>query len=416
MNEDLSRGASSGGRVSLGGLGENRGVDRKRLRVALVTDVVWPWSRGGAEARFAEFLERADDNNVDVVVYTNRWWEGPPPDRDGVSYRAIGPRPSLYRNGRRRLLPAVTFALNSVKVAFGTFDVLVANQAPVLPIFPLWVIARWKRRPLVLSWHEVWDRDYWVQYYGRSGAVAYSLEKAAAHCGDHFETSGSSGVDDGLVAMGISRQAISQVPGGLRTDDGAAIPPVAGAPEVVYLGRLLTHKRVDVVIRSFAILVEEGRDVRLGIIGIGPEQPSLEALAAELGVASRVTFYGDIESHDEVLGLVRSATVFLFASEREGFGLAVAEALSLGTPVVTVDHETNESRHLVADGVSGSIVAADDPKDMAIAAARWLDGPLDRSAVSGRFSADHPGNSWDDAARRWFEMLDGVAHRQPVAR
>ena len=188
-------------------------MDGKRLRVALVSDVVWPWSRGGAEARFAEFLERADDNNVDVVVYTNRWWEGSPPDRPGVSYRAIGPRPTLYRNGRRRLLPAVTFAINAVKVAFGTFDVLVANQAPVLPIFPLWAIAKWKRRPLVLSWHEVWDLDYWVQYFGRSGAVAHRVEKAAAHCGDHFETSGSSGVDEGLVAMGISRDAISQVPG-----------------------------------------------------------------------------------------------------------------------------------------------------------------------------------------------------------
>jgi glycosyltransferase involved in cell wall biosynthesis len=416
MNEDLSGGVSSRGRTPFGGPEETREEDRNRLRVALVTDVVWPWSRGGAEARFAEFLDRADDNDVDVVVYTNRWWEGPPPDRPGVSYRAIGPRPSLYRNGRRRVLPAVTFAINSVKVAFGTFDVLVANQAPVLPIFPLWAIARWKRRPLVLSWHEVWDHDYWVQYFGRAGAVAYSVEKAAAHCGDHFETSGSSGVDDGLVAMGISRDAISQVPGGLRTDGDVAPPPVAGSPEVVYLGRLLTHKRVDVVIRAFAILVDEGRDVRLGIIGIGPEQPSLEALVAELGVGSRVTFYGDIESHDDVLGLVRSATVFLFPSEREGFGLAVAEALSLGTPVVTVDHETNESRHLVADGVSGSIVAAGDPKAMATAAARWLDQPVDRSAVSGRFSADHPGNSWDDAARLWFEMLDRVVRHETAAR
>ena len=130
----------------------------------------------------------------------------------------------------------------------------------------------------------------------------------------------------------------------------------------------------------------------------------------------RVTFYGDIESHDDVLGLVRSATVFLFPSEREGFGLAVAEALSLGTPVVTVDHETNESRHLVADGVSGSIVAAGEPKAMATAAARWLDQPVDRSAVSGRFSADHPGNSWDDAARLWFEMLDRVVRHETAAR
>jgi glycosyltransferase involved in cell wall biosynthesis len=52
---------------------------------------------------------------------------------------------------------------------------------------------------------------------------------------------------------------------------------------------------------------------------------------------------------------MKSASVFVLPSVREGYGMVVAEALCCGLPVITVDHPENEARELVEDGVSGLI-------------------------------------------------------------
>ena len=128
-------------------------------------------------------------------------------------------------------------------------------------------------------------------------------------------------------------------------------------PELLYVGRLMEHKRVDVLLHAFALLLPSQPTLRLGIVGTGPEPSRLTELAGALDLGGQVHLYGLIEDHRNVLALMKGARVFVSPSEREGFGFTVAESLAVGTPVVTADATANESRRLVAPGTTGQLAA-----------------------------------------------------------
>jgi glycosyltransferase involved in cell wall biosynthesis len=66
-----------------------------------------------------------------------------------------------------------------------------------------------------------------------------------------------------------------------------------------------------------------------------------------------VSFFGSLDRHADVYGLMKSSSVFVLPSVREGFGLVVVEALACGVPVITTDHPDNQARLLVEHGVTG---------------------------------------------------------------
>ncbi|MGA8710741.1 MAG: glycosyltransferase family 4 protein [Thermoplasmata archaeon] len=117
---------------------------------------------------------------------------------------------------------------------------------------------------------------------------------------------------------------------GLRADlrlDGKRV--------AVFTGRLVPHKGVDVLLQA---LVQLPQDVVLVVIGAGPRLPSLVGLARRLGVEDRVRFCPAVTDED-LPRYLALGDVFVFASQNrlEGFGLAVAEAMAAGLPVVIAD-------------------------------------------------------------------------------
>ena len=145
--------------------------------------------------------------------------------------------------------------------------------------------------------------------------------------------------------------------------------------------------------------------MQLGIIGDGPQRAELEELAAELGLVDHVRWYGEFEDLSEVWSLLAAAQVLVFPSEREGFGLVAAEAQALGTPVIVSDHTHNLAKDLVADEVTGSIIAAGDARALTDACEHWLDATTSRAELTDRFWAAHPELDWDSASTRWLEVI-----------
>ncbi len=376
------------------------------MRVALVVDTAPPWSKGGRERRYAELLRRAHAE-LDVTVYTMRWWHGRPPD-GAVAYVAICPLVLLYRGRRRTVLPGILFALGTLRLLVRRYDVIYADHMPYLHLFPLRLIAWLRRVPLVVEWHECWSPSYWREYLGRAGAVASAIERASLRLPDRI-VADSAVLRGQLVAAGVPHARIVVVSNGVDRERLARALPAPDAPAMVVVGRLLEHKRIDLAVRALANLAGRAQ-VRLGIVGEGPERASLERLARELGVDGRVTFFGALASDDEVASLLRGASALLSTSEREGFGLIVAESLAVGTPVITVDCAENNARTLVDADVTGSIVACGNDAAVAAAAARWLDRD-DRPAVRDAFWTAHPELEWDVSVREWVKVL-----RSPLAR
>ncbi len=100
---------------------------------------------------------------------------------------------------------------------------------------------------------------------------------------------------------------------------------------ILYLGRLVDSKRVTDAIAAMPAILSAGHNVKLVIVGQGPEQPALESQVAALGIAERVVFAGP---RNEVVDIQRSADLFLFPSETEGLSNSVIEACLAKLPIV----------------------------------------------------------------------------------
>ena len=125
---------------------------------------------------------------------------------------------------------------------------------------------------------------------------------------------------------------------------------------LISVGRLAPEKNWDTLLRAFAKIHEEHPKARLVLIGDGTGRPSLEELAAELGISDRVTFTGAVP-FQEIPRYLKAADAFAFASVTETQGLVTIEAMAAGLPVVAVDGPG--TRDIVESGKQGFLVEND---------------------------------------------------------
>ncbi|CAN5388196.1 glycosyltransferase [soil metagenome] len=150
---------------------------------------------------------------------------------------------------------------------------------------------------------------------------------------------------------------------------GDTVPELAGRPYLLFLGRLHEKKGCDLLLRAFARVYGDERDFRL--VMAGPDhtshRPTLERLASELGVSGQVLWPGMLSGNAKQ-GALRGAEAFVLPSHQENFGVAVAEALAVGTPVL-VSNRVNIWREIEEDGAG--LVAPDDEEGTADLLAHW---------------------------------------------
>jgi glycosyltransferase involved in cell wall biosynthesis len=334
------------------------------MKIAYVHDAVYPFVKGGAEKRMYELSRRLAKRGHDVHVFGMRWWgEEPEIEQEGVHLHGVCKAVPLYSRGRRSIRAAMTFARNVLPhLAKEKFDIIDCYQAPYLHAFPTKIGALLKRTPLVVTWHEVW-RGYWREYLGSLGAVGRIMEKAILLGLADRVIAVSDQTKDDLVSLGVSPEKISIVPNGIDFDDISKVSPSLEKLDVVYLGRLIKPKNVDVLLRAVAALKGEFPGLKVGIIGDGPEREKLGKLAAELGIQKNVKFFGFVEDFGEVVALMKSSKVFVIPSIQEGgASIVTLEANACGLPVIAADHPLGIDKRLILIDKTG-FFAKPNPED-----------------------------------------------------
>lgn len=181
----------------------------------------------------------------------------------------------------------------------------------------------------------------------------------------------TAGMMDVLRAMHVRNPVV--IPTSIDPRALEAAPPVpspwpAGKRRLLSVGRLAREKRFDHVLDTLTGLP----DAHLVILGEGPERQHLEAHAARIGVADRVTFLG-VRPWTEIGAYYRLAELFLFASDTETQGLVLQEAQLMGVPVVAVGARGTLSG--VAHERSGYLVTPADVNALTRHARDILDDP-----------------------------------------
>lgn len=388
-------------------------VPDRRLRVAVFGETYLPYLSGvtvSTEA-LARGL-RAAGHEVLLVV------PGPPEGREPGTAGAIGPDPGLAwlpsfqvpgpaPAGYRVPWPRPSAALGEA-VAFA--PQIVHAQSPFTSGLMARRLARRLGAPLVFTHHTRYG-DY-RHYLGPLASPGAALMEAYLRqfwrgCAA-IVAPGSELANEIRDRLGRrERPLVRTIPTGIEVAALRALAavdprPLAGWPAdavvVATLGRLAPEKGVDLVLDAFAEVVADDPEIRLLMVGGGPAEPGLRERAAEPDLAGRVHLTGQLPRSD-ALGLAKGADLFVAASRTETQGLVLAEALTVGLPVVALEGPgVGDS---VRDDVDGLIVPGEPVGErrqrLAAALRGLLRDPARRAAMAAEAVAG--ADRFDVAAR-----------------
>lgn len=180
-------------------------------------------------------------------------------------------------------------------------------------------------------------------------------------------------VDDAVETFGsygVAKQRIFVAYNSPDTDTYRAVEGrLAGAPpvlppnsnRVIHVGRLVPWKRVDLLLAAIARLRKEFHDIELVVVGQGPEEESLRAIAKSLGIDDVTRFVGGVYETHELARYFRASSVYVLAGMG---GLSINDAMFFGLPIVCSVCDGTEKK-LVRDGFNGFFFAEGDLEDLA---------------------------------------------------
>ncbi len=357
------------------------------MKIAVVHDVIYPYVKGGAEKRVWEISRRLADRGHEVHIFGMKHWKGEDVMvREGVYLHGVCNPADLYIDGKRSIKTAIYFSWKLLWSLKGDFDVIDSQQFPYLPCFSAKFFSSLRHTPLVITWHEVWD-DYWREYLGWKGIFGKGIERLTTRLPDKIIPV-SERVREDLLSAGVKGEKMKVVPNGVDTSAFQKSSRDEKIYDVLYVGRLVEHKRVDLLLRAMSLVKEESPSIKGTILGEGPERDRLIQLARSLGLEESVDFMGFSDGQEGVVEAMRTSKLFVLPSEREGFGIVLLEANACGLPVVTVRSKMNAASDLVKDGLNG-LVCSPTSKDMAEAIFQLLkDDSYETLSESSRRAAE----------------------------
>jgi glycosyltransferase involved in cell wall biosynthesis len=170
---------------------------------------------------------------------------------------------------------------------------------------------------------------------------------------------------------------------------GVATPPIL-LPDLFFVAvsRLIERKNTEAIIKAFRmVLNRQPDDIRLVIVGNGPERKKLETLAHELSITEKVEFVGEVPN-EKIAPIISRSLALLLMSVSEQWGLVVNEAVACGVPVIVSD-AVGSRDSLVRNFVNGFVLEADNIEGLSEAMLTILQNPSKfRTSKSALHNAD----------------------------
>jgi phosphatidylinositol alpha-mannosyltransferase len=327
------------------------------VRIALVCPYAWD-DPGGVQVHVRELGERLIERGHDVLGLAPA---RRPPSQPWV--RGVGRPVDIHYNASNAPIDPRPWSKAAVRrelTAFGP-EVVHVHQ-PTAPSTSLWALLE-ARAPVVGTFHSGATR---ARLYDVSAPILRRTMKKLA------------------VRIAVSERAAEfdrariggrwvVVPNGVDVERFATAEPADIGPgtKLLFVGRLDERKGFPIAVEAFEMLAADRPDLRLVVVGDGPQRGAIDRLDAKL--RDRVTMLGRVPNA-EIHRVHAACDLYLGPSiGGESFGYVLAEAMAAGLPVVASD--TPGYDEVVRNEVEGLLVPPKDPVALAAGAARVLDDP-----------------------------------------
>lgn len=299
------------------------------MNIAFVYDCIYPFSHGGGEKRIWELAKRLVARGHRVSILGQKWWEGEDVlVREGVQVVGVAPFRPLFNaiGGHRSFVQPFFYAWHLFRyLRTHTFDVMECSNFPYLSCFAARLAQ--PRTPIVICWLEIRGLLGWIRYNGITGVFAAVSEKICIRL-TKYNTANSSVTTSRFPPV----RPIRIIPNGVDSRFFGVFRKPSSPFAILNVGRLVPHKRLDMLLDAVAQLREEFPLVSLTLVGDGSSKNALRAQIARLGLDSCVKIVDTHPSDDEVMGEYGRASIFVLPSEQEGFGIVLVEAMAAALP------------------------------------------------------------------------------------
>lgn len=226
------------------------------------------------------------------------------------------------------------------------FD-LIHIQTPFIAHYAGTRLAKKLNVPCIATYHTLFE-EYFFHYipWLPSRLLRFVARKFSASQCNSLDgvISPSQVIADLLSTYGV-RRTVAVIPTGIdisKFQQGCAeqflgqldLPPQTKV--LLNVSRVAFEKNIDTLIKVFAKLRSQRRDVHLVIAGEGPARDHLIRQASMLGLTDSISFVGYLDRSSDLVSCYKAADLFIFASRTETQGLVLLEAMAAGTPVVSV--------------------------------------------------------------------------------
>lgn len=330
------------------------------MKIDLIYDCVYPFSKGGAEKRIASYADVLHRAGHDVTRVSMDWW-GMKNDEDHIPHVACCPKLRLYKeDGNRSIFASFIFGLSVFWFVVRRKDVDVIDSE-IFPYFPV-IFARLAlmitRRKIVLVgyWSEYLGAQYWKRHFGHMWRVGVMLEYMSYKSCDRIIANSHFTQKKLLEKFHAEHKPIDMIPpASIDLKMISAVPQQSKMYDIIYYGRIIWHKHVEHIVNVVEALVAKGHDAHALIIGDGPDRIKIERMIKEKKVQQHIEMIDFVDAYEELITKITSAYIMIQPSEREGFGITVAEANACGLPVFVVNYPDNAATALIEDHVNGFV-------------------------------------------------------------
>lgn len=351
-----------------------------------------------------------------VLELLRRWRDRPDAARRRIVLYAHAPlAPEIPFGSSARVLPGaggtlweqVTFA-RALRRDLPDVLFAPAYTAPIRIRVPLALTIHdlsYQAHPEWFTWHEGARRRLITRHAARKAVVVLTVSAfSAGEIVERLEIPASKvrvvyhGIHEGVVPCGIDGEA--GLPTGVHLSDRE--------PLVLFVGSLFNRRRIPDLLHAFSHVVPRIPSARLVIVGDNRTYPreDHEALVWALGIQDLVELRPYAPDH-QIAALLRRASVFVFVSEYEGFGMTPLEALAAGVPIVVADAAVSHEIY----GDAALTVRPGDAHALADAIHTLLTHPTLRQSLVARAAAVLGRYSWDHAAEETLAAVERAANQ-----
>lgn len=379
------------------------------MKISILLEAFQPEYWGGRETRWANFIsEISKRHQITVFADFSRTPSSVAFPNANIECVHIGKLSKMYtKSGSRSLKHALFYSFNARKVMDRQADVLLTDQTPLIFMPLIWAYSKMNRSKFSVVWHEFWDYNTWSQYSKPLALVGLFIQNYAMSFSNNVVV--PSDRVRSQILKSKPRKRVKVIQNGFQLTSSTYLnytnkfEKKHEGVELLFVGRLIKHKNVEFLIAIMHLAKLQNFPWHLTIVGTGPNREELCSSVRKLGLENEVTFKSNVESL-ELQEIYSNSDVFVFPSEREGYGISVAEALMHNLPVVLLEVFSNASVDLITDNKMGIKLGKLDAT-MWIEAISQLSNTKSNS-ISMNFQESQ--KSWAEVADDYEKFLEGL--------